>query len=189
MEKNIIKTIDDSIAVHEKLKALAPGIASAARLLIGSLKAGNKILICGNGGSAADSQHIAAELIGRFKRERRALPAIALTTDTSILTSLANDYAFDLVFARQVEALGKPGDVLLLISTSGNSPNLTAAARVARASGLSTLAFLGRDGGKLKDEVDLILILPASDTARIQEGQSAIYHILCDLVESAFAQG
>ncbi|MCX6349847.1 MAG: SIS domain-containing protein [Candidatus Aureabacteria bacterium] len=188
MEKLIIKTIDDSIAVHEKLKALAPGIASAARLLIGALKAGNKILICGNGGSAADSQHIAAELIGRFKRERQALPAIALTTDTSILTSLANDYAFDLVFARQVDALGKRGDILILISTSGNSPNLTAAARVARALRLSTLALLGRDGGKLKDEVDLSLIVPASDTARIQEGQSVIYHILCDLVEEAFCK-
>ena len=187
MEKTILKNIDDSVAAHEQLKALAPEIADAARILIEALRAGKKILVCGNGGSAADSQHIAAELVGRFKREREALPAVALTTDTSILTSLANDYAFERVFARQVEALGRKGDVLVLISTSGNSGNLNAAARAARAAGVSTLALLGRDGGSLKPEVDISVVVPSSDTARIQECQSTIYHILCDLVESAFA--
>jgi D-sedoheptulose 7-phosphate isomerase len=188
MEKTILKTIDDSVAVHEKLKPLARLIAEAAKLMIGALRAGNKILVCGNGGSAADSQHIAAELVGRFQRERKALAAVALTTDTSILTSLANDYAFERVFARQVEALGRRGDVLVLISTSGNSMNLTAAARAARAAGVSTLALLGRDGGKLKPEVDLSIVVPSTDTARIQECQSTIYHILCDLVEEAFSR-
>ena len=187
MKKAILQTIDESVAVHEKLKSLAPQIAAAARLLIAALQKGKKILVCGNGGSAADSQHIAAELVGRFKRERKALSAVALTTDTSILTSLANDYAFTRVFARQVEALGRKGDVLVLISTSGNSGNLNAAARAARAAGVSTLALLGRDGGKLKPEVDISIVVPATDTARIQECQSVVYHILCDLVESAFA--
>ncbi len=187
MKKAILQTIDESIAAHEKLKSLAPQIAAAARILIAALQKGKKILVCGNGGSAADSQHIAAELVGRFKRERKALSAVALTTDTSILTSLANDYAFARVFARQVEALGRKGDVLVLISTSGNSGNLTEAARAARAAGVFTLALLGRDGGSLKPEVDLALVVPAADTARIQECQSVVYHILCDLVESAFA--
>ena len=146
-------------------------------------------MICGNGGSAADSQHIAAELVGRFKRERRALAAIALSTDTSILTSLANDYSFDRVFSRQVEALGSPGDLLILISTSGNSANLVEAARAAKDREIGTMALLGRDGGKVAGEVDFSIIVPSSDTARIQEGHMLIYHIICDLVEEEMAVG
>nr|HPJ71622.1 SIS domain-containing protein [bacterium] len=148
---------------------------------------GGKVLVCGNGGSAADSQHIAAELIGRFRRERRALPAVALTVDTSILTSLSNDYSFDRVFSRQVEALGSPGDVLLLISTSGNSANLSAAAAAAEAKGLKVIALLGRDGGALAGKAGVEIIVPAADTARIQESQQLVYHIICDLVEAAFS--
>ncbi len=187
MEKKIIEALEENLRLGEKLQGLSPEIAAAARQLIDSLKSGGKILICGNGGSAADAQHIAAELVGRFKRERAALAAIALTTDTSILTALANDYSYDEVFRRQVEALGRPGDLLLAISTSGNSPNLVFAVRAAKAAGLKTCALLGKNGGKLAGEVDLALIVPAADTARIQEGQTVIYHILCDLVEEAFS--
>ena len=185
MEDKIIASLDGNLRLVGKLKSMAPEIARAADRLIGCLKSGGKILICGNGGSAADAQHIAAELVGRFRRERGALPAIALTTDTSILTALANDYSFEEVFRRQVEALGRPGDLLLAISTSGNSPNLVRAVQEARAAGMKTFALLGKDGGKLAGAVDLALVVPASETARIQEGQAVIYHILCDLVEEA----
>lgn len=185
MEDKIIRGIQEGIEVKEKLKKMAPLIARAARELIECVEKGGKILICGNGGSAADSQHIAAELVGRFRRERRAIPALALTVDTSIITSLSNDYSFEIVFARQVEALGSPGDILIMISTSGNSANVLSAGRAAREKGMKTIALLGRDGGKIGPEADLSLIVPARDTARIQEGQMAIYHIICDLVEEA----
>ncbi|MDP8213981.1 MAG: D-sedoheptulose 7-phosphate isomerase [Candidatus Euphemobacter frigidus] len=188
MEEKILSTLEEGLRLREKLKELTPRIARAAHALIDCLKGGGKILICGNGGSAADSQHIAAELVGRFKRERKALPVIALSTDTSILTSIANDYSFDRVFSRQVEALGRPGDLLIMISTSGNSANLLQAAMAAREDGLGTLAFLGRDGGELAGKVDLSIIVPSSDTARIQEGHTVIYHIICGLVEEAFAK-
>ena len=187
MEEKILSMLEEGLRLGEKLKELTPRIAQAAHALIDCLKDGGKILICGNGGSAADSQHIAAELVGRFKREREALPVIALTTDTSILTSIANDYSFDRVFSRQVEALGRPGDLLIMISTSGNSANLLQAAMAAREGGLGTLALLGRDGGELAGQVDLSIIVPSSDTARVQEGHTVIYHIICDLVEEAFA--
>ena len=186
MEEKIIQDLQTEIEVSEKLKQLAPEIARAARMIIDGIKSGGKVLICGNGGSAADSQHLAAELVGRFKRERRALPALALTTDTSVITSLSNDYSFDRIFSRQVEALGAPGDILIMISTSGNSANLIRAANLARERDLKTIALLGRDGGELAGKADLILIVPASETARIQEGQAVIYHIICDLVEEAF---
>lgn len=187
MEKIITATLEENLRLGEKLRDLIPEIGQAARMLIDCLQSGGKILICGNGGSAADAQHIAAELVGRFKRERKALAAIALTTDTSILTALANDYSYDEVFRRQVEALGRPGDLWLGISTSGNSNNLLLAARAAKTGGLKTCALLGKDGGELAGEVDLALIVPASDTARVQEGQTVIYHIICDLVEGVFA--
>lgn len=186
MEEKIIRKLQEGIEVKEKLKDLAPLIAGAVRAMVGCIKGGGKILICGNGGSAADSQHIAAELIGRFKRERRALPALALTTDTSILTSLANDYSFDKVFSRQLEAHAAPGDLLLLISTSGDSRNVIEATRLAKSRGLKTVALLGKDGGAMLKEVELGLVVPSDDTARIQEGHAAIYHILCDLVEEEF---
>ena len=161
---------------EEKLK-------KAVNIIYNALKNGNKILICGNGGSAADSQHFAAEVVGRFKLERKGLPAIALTTDTSILTAIGNDYGFDKIFERQVEALGKEGDVLVGISTSGNSENVIKAVNKAKEMGIYTIGLLGKDGGKLKDIVDLALIVPSNDTARIQECHLTIYHVICEEVE------
>jgi len=187
MQKQIISALEEGVRLGEKLKELTPVIAESSRMIIDCLKSGGKVMICGNGGSAADSQHIAAELVGRFKRERRGLAAIALCTDTSILTALANDYSFDRVFSRQVEALGTRGDLLILISTSGNSANLVEAARVAKEMGIVTMALLGKDGGKVAGEVDFSIIVPSFDTARIQEGHMMIYHIICDLVEEEMA--
>ena len=148
-----------------------------------ALRAGRKVLICGNGGSAADSQHLAAELVGRFSRERRALPAVALTTDTSVLTAIANDFGFDRVFARQVEAHGQPGDVLIGISTSGGSRDVLAAVEAARERGLVTIGLTGRDGGGLGRAVDVHVNVPSQSTARAQEVHATILHVLCDLVE------
>jgi len=147
------------------------------------VKKGNKILLCGNGGSAADCQHIAAELVGRFGMERRALPAIALTTDTSILTAVANDYSFDRIFERQVEALGQEGDVLIGISTSGNSENVVRAVEKAKEMRILTVGFLGRDGGKLAELVDHSLIVKSFSTPRIQEVHITLGHVLCDFIE------
>ncbi len=166
-------------AAEENIK----DIGKAASLIIDSYKKGKKLLLCGNGGSAADSQHIAAELVGRFKAERRALPAIALTTDTSILTALANDYGYAYVFKRQLEALGNDGDVLLALSTSGNSENILEAVGEARRKKMHTIALAGRTGGKLKDSVDVCIRVPAESTDRIQEMHIAIGHILCDILE------
>lgn len=149
------------------------------------LSRGNKILAAGNGGSAADAQHFAAELVGRFKKERIGLPAIALTTDTSALTAIANDYGYDFVFSRQVEALGSEGDMLLMFSTSGNSANLVKAAEASRAKGIRTVAFLGNDGGKLKALADIVIVVQHNDTARIQEVHQVLYHILCQEIEAA----
>ena len=151
--------------------------------LLQALSAGNKVILFGNGGSAADSQHIAGELVSKFRRERKALPAIALTTDTSILTSIANDFGFEHVFARQVEALGAPGDIALGISTSGNSPNVIHALRVARELGLVTIGFTGEDGGELKDAVDICFRVPSDSTPRIQEMHITVAHTLCELIE------
>lgn len=151
-----------------------------------ALKAGNKVLFCGNGGSAADAQHLAAELIGRFQKERRSLASIALTTDTSILTAVANDYGYDEVFARQVEGLGRSGDVLIGISTSGNSANVVKAALKARDTGMHTIAFTGEGGGKLKDICDITFAVPSKVTARIQEIHIMVGHIICELVEEEY---
>jgi D-sedoheptulose 7-phosphate isomerase len=151
-----------------------------------SLKNGNKLLICGNGGSAADAQHFAAEIVGRFKLERKGFPAIALTTDTSILTAIGNDYGFDKIFERQIEALGKKGDVLVGISTSGNSENVINAVNKAKEMGIFTVGLLGKDGGKLKNIVDLALIVDSNNTARIQECHLTIYHVICEEVEKEF---
>ncbi|MEO2082688.1 MAG: D-sedoheptulose 7-phosphate isomerase [Desulfurobacteriaceae bacterium] len=147
------------------------------------IKNGNKLLLCGNGGSAADCQHIAAELVGRFSIERRGLPAIALTTDTSILTAVANDYSFDRIFERQVEALGKEGDVLIGISTSGNSENVIRAVEKAKEMGILTVGFLGKDGGKLASMVDHPFIVKSFSTPRIQEVHITLGHVLCDFIE------
>lgn len=151
-----------------------------------ALKAGNKVLFCGNGGSAADAQHLAAELIGRFQKERRSLASIALTTDTSILTAVANDYGYNEVFARQVEGLGRSGDVLIGISTSGNSANVVKAALKARDTGMHTIAFTGEGGGKLKDICDITFAVPSKVTARIQEMHIMVGHIICELVEEEY---
>jgi D-sedoheptulose 7-phosphate isomerase len=162
---------------------LTPAIESAARILAAALGSGNKLLVMGNGGSAADAQHFAAEIVGRFKLERRALPALALSTDTSILTAVGNDYGFDSIFTRQVEAHAVAGDVVVGISTSGNSPNVQAALQLAGESGCRTIALLGKDGGSIKEVAELSLIVPSFDTPRVQEGHITIIHILCDLVE------
>jgi len=148
-----------------------------------ALRNGGKILWCGNGGSAADSQHLAAELVGRFRRERRGLASIALTTDTSILTSVANDYGYDAVFSRQVEGIGNPGDLLVGISTSGNSQNVIAALEAARSQGLVTVGFTGEGGGRIAHLVDHLVAVASRDTARVQEAHILVGHMLCDWIE------
>ncbi len=148
-----------------------------------ALKNNNKILICGNGGSAADSQHFAAELVGRYKMERKGLPSIALTTDTSILTAIGNDYGYDKIFERQVEGLGNKGDILIGISTSGNSENVINAVLKGKEIGLTTIGLLGKDGGKLKDIVDIPIIVSSNNTPRVQECHVVIYHSICEELE------
>ena len=174
-----------SLAVKEALlarEALAE-IAAAAALVSGALRDGRKLLIFGNGGSAADAEHIAGEFVGRFVAERRALPAVALSVNTSVLTAIANDYSFEDVFARQVEALGQPGDVAFGLSTSGTSPNVVAALRVGRERGLRTLALTGRGGGRVRELADVCVKVPADDTPRIQEGHLLVAHIVCEIAE------
>ncbi len=177
----------DSIELKQRMaETLAPEVARAGVALARALQAGGKLLLCGNGGSAADSQHIAAELVGRLERERPGLPAIALTVDTSALTAIGNDYAFDRVFSRQVEALGRPGDVLLGISTSGNSRNVLEAMKVARARGLAVIALTGRDGGEMGRSLgpgDFHLNVAHPRTMRIQEVHILALHALCDVVD------
>jgi len=187
IEQRIRDHFEDSARLkHEAAEALSAPIAEAVELLTAALAADRKLLICGNGGSAGDSQHLAAELVGRFERERPELAAIALTTDSSILTAVANDYAFEQVFARQVRALGREGDVLVAISTSGNSPSVLAAAQAARERGLSIVALTGRGGGKLGEMLeagDVHLCVPHQRTARIQEVHLLIVHCLCDGID------
>ncbi len=163
-------------------------VARAAALVYECLRDGHKVLICGNGGSAADAQHVAAEFVGRFLKERRALPAIALTTDTSILTAIGNDYAFDVIFSRQVEALGQPGDVLVGITTSGNSPDVLRAVEAAKRLGLKTIGLTGMSGGKLAPLADLCICVPSPATPRVQEGHLAIIHAICELVDDAVVE-
>lgn len=165
--------------------ACADGIFKAVDIVIGAIKAGGKILLCGNGGSAADAQHLATELVIRMNPaiKRPGLPALALTTDTSMLTAGANDIGYDNVFSRAVEALGRPGDVLLGISTSGNSASVNLALEKARSQGMATIGFIGKDGGAMKDLVDVALVVPSVDTQRIQEAHITIGHIICSLVE------
>jgi D-sedoheptulose 7-phosphate isomerase len=172
-----------------RLDTLAPAIHTVAEMAGDCLRRGGKILLMGNGGSAADSQHIAAELVGRFQRERKGLAAIALTTDTSLLTSVGNDYGYEHIFARQVEALGRPGDLLIGISTSGNSPNVVRAIEVAKGLGITTVALTGAGGGRLAALCDLTLAVPSSVTARVQEAHILIGHVLCELIDDANAAG
>jgi D-sedoheptulose 7-phosphate isomerase len=164
-------------------RELAGKMLQAAEMLIDAFLKGKKLLVMGNGGSAADAQHLAAEIVGRFRLERKGLPAIALSTDTSILTAVANDYGYEAVFRRQVEALAAEGDVVVGISTSGESANVASALLLAREMGCVTVGLLGKDGGSIRRIVDLDLTVPGNDTPRIQEGHITILHILCDLVE------
>lgn len=164
-------------------ETLAPDIERAAELVRGTVRAGGTLFFCGNGGSAADAQHMATEYVVRYMRNRRAYPAVALTTDTSLLTAAGNDFGFDEVFARQVDALAKPGDLLIIHSTSGNSPNVLRAAEAARAKGVSVLAFSARDGGRLRELADHNVIIPTKRTDRAQELHLCIEHLICELVE------
>ena len=168
-----------------RLDALGPEVERAAQCLSDALHGGGKLMFCGNGGSAADSQHLASEFTGRFINDRRPLAALALSTDSSALTCIANDYAFDQVFERQLRALGRKGDVLVAISTSGRSANVLRAVQAARESGISVVGLLGRDGGTLKPHCDVALVVPSDTTARIQEAHIFIGHTLCAMVESA----
>jgi len=168
--------IDTHIACFQNLKNLASLAEQTGDLMLDALKAGRRILVCGNGGSAADAQHFAAEIVGRFEKERRSYPAIALTTDTSILTAIANDYGYDDVFSRQVQGLGAPGDILVGISTSGDSGNVIRAVEAASNLGMHAIGLLGRDGGRLKALVDHALVIPGETTARIQEAHGFILH-------------
>jgi D-sedoheptulose 7-phosphate isomerase len=186
MINGIKKQLQDHRALIDLLERdMAPLIAEMGSLISTALTNGNKLLVMGNGGSAADSQHFVAEIVGRFKMERKALPAVALSTDTSILTAIGNDYGFESIFSRQVEALGMPGDIVVGLSTSGNSPNVLKALRIARERGCRTIGLLGKDGGSIKDVCDLALVVPSTDTPRIQEGHITVIHIVCDLVEKA----
>lgn len=164
-------------------QTLGPRIVDAAQVIAECLREGGKVLLFGNGGSAADAQHLAAEFVGRFVLERSPLPGIALTTDSSILTAVGNDYGFDQVFVRQVLALGRPGDVAIGISTSGNSPNVIKAVQAAAERGLRTIGLAGRDGGALAKAVEIAITVPSTNTARIQECHIAVGHVLCELVE------
>jgi D-sedoheptulose 7-phosphate isomerase len=175
--------------MQEVGRDLADSVAELSERVLDTLRGGGKIMFCGNGGSAADAQHVAAEYVVRFARERRPLAALALTTDTSVLTASGNDYGYQAVFERQVRALGRPGDLLVLHSTSGSSENLLRAADAARESGVATAALLAKGGGRLKGRVDLALVIPTENTARAQELHLAVEHIVCDLVESALAEG
>ena len=189
-EENVIKrSLSEHISVFDELvSSHQTVIAEIAEIFVSTLKAGNKILLCGNGGSAADAQHIAAEFVGRYETERRSLPAIALTTDTSALTALANDYDFERIFARQVESLASTGDCLVAISTSGNSPNVIAAVMEARRRGCKIVGMTGEKGKKLASLSDSCFMAPSSRTARIQEAHIAVAHIWCEIVDAAFIE-
>jgi phosphoheptose isomerase len=177
------RTLDAAIALHEHMRQHAQPVLDAAAAIAGALRAGGKLLLFGNGGSAADAQHVAAELVGRFERERAAMAAVALTTDASVLTSVANDYAFDRVFARQLEGLGRKGDVALGLSTSGASPNVVAALVAARALGLQTVALTGADGGAVGRAAAIHVNVPSDSAARVQEVHRTLLHVICDIVE------
>jgi len=176
-------------ALFADLHTVQADVERIGKCLAEVLRVGSKVMLCGNGGSAADSQHIAAELTGRFVYERRALAALALSTDTSALTCIGNDYGFDAIFERQVQALGRKGDSLILISTSGNSANLLRAATAARSMGISTVGLLGRDGGSLRALCDYAVVVPSHVTARIQEAHIFIGHCWCGLVEQSLGVG
>ena len=182
----LLKSIDVKV---KTVDVCTDSVAQAAELLIECLRGGHKMLLCGNGGSAADSQHVACEMVGRFQVDRRALAAIALTTNSSILTAIANDYDYEQVFLRQVQALGQAGDVLLALSTSGNTLNVLKAADAARSQGLKVIALTGETGGQLKNLSDCVIAVPSTVTAHVQEVHITVLHVLCELVEKALVQG
>ncbi len=180
----LMRTLDDAIALHQRVRGLdLTAVTTAAAILSSAVRTGHKVLVFGNGGSAADAQHFAAELVGRFQKDRRGFAAVALTADTALLTSVANDYGFERVFARQIDALGAADDVACAISTSGRSPNIIAALEAARARGLRTIALTGRDGGEVGRMVDVHINVPDAVTARVQEVHCTLIHALCEIIE------
>jgi D-sedoheptulose 7-phosphate isomerase len=185
--KNVIKNqINEHIRVSNSLHSLTEEIIESSQLCINSLKSGGKILLFGNGGSAADAQHIAAELVGRYKVERKGLPAIALTTDTSVITSIGNDFGYDHIFDRQIDALAKKGDIAIGISTSGKSGNVISALKLASKLNCITIGFSGQDGGAMNQTCNINLVVPSEDTPRIQEIHIVIGHIICHLIDQEF---
>lgn len=187
MFEEINKDFDTISENFKKIKTLTPKIEEVCKICIDSLKNGGKVMFCGNGGSAADSQHLAAELVGRYKMNRPALNSVALTTDTSILTAVGNDFGYDTIFERQVEGIGKKGDVLVGLSTSGNSKNVLLAMQKAKDMGIKTVAFTGEKGGKMKDFADYAINVPSDTTNHIQEMHIAVGHIICGYIEKALA--
>ncbi|MFA7563635.1 MAG: D-sedoheptulose 7-phosphate isomerase [Candidatus Neomarinimicrobiota bacterium] len=186
MHQKIIAQLEESAEVkRQTIVTAVDSIEAAAQMLIDCYRAGGKVLLCGNGGSAADAQHLAAELISRLKLERAAIPALALTTNTSLLTAIGNDYKYDLVFVRQVEAFGRAGDVLIAISTSGESENVIKAVEFSRVQGIKSIALTGAKGGRLAEKVDIAIKIPSDNVQRIQECHITVGHILCELIESA----
>lgn len=189
MIDTIRKRFEESAAVLLKsCEKLSSRLAEAAGIIISAYHDGRGVFIFGNGGSAADAQHIAAELVGRYLKERRALKAFALTTDTSILTAIGNDYSFDKIFTRQLEAAAQSGDVAIALSTSGNSPNVVSALSKAREMGMKTIAFTSQGGGKCAEHADVLLDVPSTDTPCVQESHMVIYHTLCELIDKEFAK-
>ncbi|MFT6790925.1 MAG: D-sedoheptulose 7-phosphate isomerase [Cellvibrionaceae bacterium] len=186
MKNSFSLQLDEHIAVMQLLRQLGPQVDEVGEVFRKTLRTGSKVLLMGNGGSAADAQHIAAELVGRYLCERPGLPAIALTTDTSVLTAIGNDYGFDTVFSRQVEALAQAGDVVVGYSTSGNSKNVSQAMVLAKGKGCATVALTGQSGGELKNLVDNCLCVPSKSTPRIQEAHAFIGHMLCAIVDADF---
>lgn len=187
MDNNdVIKLFDQSIQVINETKKTIKHIQKAVTVITSSLRNGNKIIIFGNGGSAADAQHMAAELVGRYKLERKSLPAIALSADTAVITAISNDYGFDEVFGRQCESLVKKGDIVIAISTSGMSQNVIRGVQIAKKKGAKIISLTGKTNGKLKNISDIVLEVPSKNTPRIQEGHRTIIHIICELVEKKF---
>lgn len=184
----ITQIFEQSVDSLNNSISLKPDINSAINLIIDCIKNGNKLIIFGNGGSAADAQHIAAELIGRFKQERKSFPAIALTTDSSILTSLGNDYSYDIIFSRQCESLVLKNDVVIGISTSGNSKNVELGMETAQEIGAKTIGLLGNNGGRIKSVSNISIVVNSDDTANIQESHRVIYHIICNIVEKQLSE-
>jgi D-sedoheptulose 7-phosphate isomerase len=188
MVKIIEQRMQESVDAKERFRDQVGNIQAVSDAMVSAMKSGNKVLICGNGGSASDAQHITGELVGRFQKERKGLPAIALTTDTSVMTAWCNDYDFSTIFSRQVEALAKPGDVIIGISTSGNSDNVIKAFVEGKKIGTVNISMTGRDGGRLKPMSDYNINSDSSNTARVQECHILAYHIICELVENGMTE-